>query len=363
MSRAPDLDLDPGSDPAPTGGARPSAGRLYRLLLTKDGRRRGEPAGYESAGRILAVMVVTFAGAALVNADAMVERAERKPLGDDRDRALAIWHPVQDVAQALQLDHLRTVADEVAGDDGSDLPAVTTTVPDGATTTTVPVRPELRAATAEAPLRVWVGGDSMMRDLSESVERLAAEDPTLDVTAHYEISSGLTRPDYYDWPAALATDMSSTEAEVAVVMFGANDGQGIVEADGTVRQSVSDPGWAEEYRRRVDAVMDQLYASDRLVLWVLQPPMRDGEFDARVRIINDVYRDAAEDRPWVELVETAPVVGADDGSYDPAQRQGDGIHLSREGADTLAQALLDAIEAELPSSTPSTTTTTAPADD
>ena len=107
MSRSPDLD---------TQNERSTASRLYRLLLTKDGRRRGEAPGHESAGRILAVMLVTFAGAALVNADAMVERAERKPLGDDRDRALAIWHPVQDVAHVLQLDHLRTFADDVATD-------------------------------------------------------------------------------------------------------------------------------------------------------------------------------------------------------------------------------------------------------
>ena len=351
MSRSPDL--DPPKD-------RPTASRLYRLLLTKDGRRRDEPPGHESAGRILAVMLVTFAGAALVNSDAMVERAERKPLGDDRDRALAIWHPVQDVAHVLQLDHLRTVADDIAGDDGSEPGAPTTTVPpDGATTTTtVPVRPDLRAATADAPLRVWIGGDSMMRDLSESVQRLAAEDPVLEVDAHYEISSGLTRPDYYDWPAALAADMASTEAEVAVVMFGANDGQGIIEADGTVHQSVSEPGWQAEYRLRVDAVMDQLYAPDRLVLWVLQPPMRDGEFDARIQIIDDVYRAAAEDRLWVVVVETGPIVGTADGAYDPAQRQGDGIHLSREGADRLAQHLLDLIAAELPEPASTTTTST-----
>jgi hypothetical protein len=156
--------------------------------------------------------------------------------------------------------------------------------------------------------------------------------------------------------------MESTRAEVAVVMFGANDGQGIVEADGTVHQSVSDPGWAEEYRRRVDAVMDQLYAPDRLVLWVLQPPMRDGGFDARIQIINDVYRTAAADRPWVELVESAEVVGTPDGGYDPAQRQGDGIHLSREGADTLAAHLLSLIAAEMSADAPTTTTTSEPPD-
>ena len=52
-----------------------------------------------------------------------------------------------------------------------------------------------------------------------------------------------------------------------------------------------------------------------------------------------------------------------DGAYDPAQRQGDGIHLSREGADRLAQHLLDLIAAELPEPATTTTTTTTTPDD
>ena len=202
----------------------------------------------------------------------------------------------------------------------------------------------------------------MIRDLGESVLRLAADDPCYDVDAHYEIASGLTRPDYFNWPAALAADLEATDAEVVVVMFGANDGQGIVEPDGTVHQRVTDPGWQAEYARRVGAVMDQLHAADRLVLWVLQPPMRDGEFDARIEIINDVFvpqpRTGPGSRssrpPRCSATPTAPTT--------PAQRQGDGIHLSREGADLLAQHLLDLIAAELPDPASTTTTTTTPDD-
>jgi hypothetical protein len=312
---------------------------------------------------VFAVFTTALALAALVNADAMVERAERKPIGPDRDRTLAIWHPVQDVSHVLQLHRIRAIGDAFVGDDdggdGDGRPTPSSPVDERATatSTTVPPRPELRQPTAAAPLRVWVGGDSMMRDLSESVQRATAADPLLAVTTHYEISSGLTRPDYFDWPAALADDMAATDAEVAIVMFGANDGQGLIAADGTVHQRVSEPGWQREYASRVGAVMDQLQAPDRLVLWVSQPPMRDGDFDARIRIINGIYRDAASTRPWVDLVETAPLFGDGQGHYadrlpGPAGelrdlRQDDGIHLSREGADLLAADLVARIADEL----------------
>ena len=323
-------------------------------------RRRGE----QPAGRVLGIILVAFAVAALVNADALVERAERKPLGASRDRSLAIWHPVQDVSHILQLHRLRDLADAIVGNEdrgGSPVPLPDTDerAGDDATTTTTepPRRPELRSPSAAEPLRVWVGGDSMMRDLSDSVLRLTADDPWFDTTVHYEISSGLTRPDYYDWPAALAEDMDETQAEVVVIMFGANDAQGLIAADGTTYQHVADRGWQREYARRVAAVMDQLRADDRLVFWVAQPPMRDGDFDARMDILNRIYRQAIRERPWVELVETEPLFGDADGAYAESLpgadgslddlRQDDGIHLSRAGADKLADHLLGLIDAEI----------------
>jgi hypothetical protein len=322
-----------------------------------------------AAGRVLVVMVTALLLAGLVNADAMVERAQREPLGPGRDRKLAVWHPVQDLAHALQVHRLRALADAVVGDEdrGGDITGATdsagttgspgTDAPATGAPITRPVRPEVRVPTPENPLRLWVGGDSMMRDLSESVERLAAGNALLQVTTHYEISSGLTRPDYFDWPAALEADMARTDSEIVILMLGANDGQGLVAADGTTYQRLSDAGWQAEYAARVGALMDQLAGGDRLVLWVMQPPMRDGDFDARMQIVNDLYRQEAADRPWIELVETAPLLGSAGGGFadqlpgpDGGRRdlrQDDGIHLAREGADALADHLLGLVAQEL----------------
>ena len=336
-------------------------------------RRRGPR---RAAGDVLVIGVTALVLAALVNADALVERAERRELGAARDRSLAVWHPVQDISHVLQLHRIRQLGDALAGNDDDEVIVLPAPAAPGATTT-VPTRPELRTPTAAAPLRLWVGGDSIVRDFGESVLRLAAPDPLFEPVLHYEISTGLTRPDYFDWPAALIDDMAATDPEVVVIMFGANDGQGIVRADGTAIQQVTDPAWDDEYALRVGAVMDLLHEDDdRLVYWVLQPPMREAGFDARIDIINAVFEREAASRPWVEVVDTAPLFGTADGSYadnlpGPGGavadlRQGDGIHLSRAGADLLAQHVLDLIVDELsPSagSDPATTTsTTAPPD-
>ncbi len=317
-------------------------------------RRRGE----QPAGQLLVVMVAALLLAALVNADAMVERAERKPLGPGRDRALLIWHPVQDVAHITQLHRVRILGDLLVGDDdrGTDL---VDAVPGNGGRPARAVRPELRFPSAEDPLRIYVGGDSVVRDAGESLLRMAAEDPRLTTALHYEIATGLARPDFYDWPSALAGDAAALKPEVALIMFGGNDAQGIVGPDGQVFPHVDTAGWRAEYGRRVGAVMDTLQAPDRLVLWIGQPPMRDGGFDRRVEVINEVVATQAADRPWVSFIDTTLILGGPDGGYvdrlpgiDEDLRQGDGIHLSRAGADLLARRLLARIDDEIAAVTP-----------
>ena len=307
--------------------------------------------------------------AAVVNADALVERAERKPLGTGRDRSLSLWHPVQDVAHVLQLHRLRQLGDLAVGDDDAgadDLAGAASAVTTTSLSPTADEPPELRRPSATAPLRVHIAGDSVVRDAGESFLRLAAEDPSFAPSLHYEIATGLSRPDFYDWPRGLVDDAASLDPEVMLLMFGGNDAQGIVGPDGTVHATVDSPGWRAEYGRRVEAVMDSLRAEDRLILWVGQPPMRDADFDARITVLNDVVQAAAEDRVWVRYVDTSRVLGDEDGRYadrrpgiDGPLRQGDGIHLSRAGADHLARHLLTLIRDELPAAPKTTTPSTA----
>lgn len=305
--------------------------------------------GERPAGQVLVVMVAGLLLAALVNADALVERAEHKALGAGRDRSLALWHPVQDVAHLAQLHRLRQLGDDLVGDDGGGSGDLAASAAEGTATTVEPgddEPPELRAPTADDPLRVYLAGDSVVRDAGESFLRLDADDPLLASSLHYEIGTGLSRLDVYDWPAALVGDAASQRAEVVILMFGGNDAQGIVDPDGTVHPTVDSPGWREEYGRRVGLVMDALRAEDRLLLWVGQPPMRDSGFDARIAVINDVVAEQAEGRAWVRFVDTRRVLGDDRGRYvdrrpdvDGSLRQADGIHLSRAGADLLAHHL------------------------
>ncbi len=329
-------------------GRRSTAGGAASL------RRRRARRGEQPAGQVLAVIVAGLALAALVNADALVERAERKPLGAGRDRSLAIWHPVQDVGHVLQLHRVRDLGDWLVGDEGPPAADDLAGSP-GVSATTVPPEardepPELRRPVAGAPLRVLIVGDSIVRDMGESFLRQTADDPLVAPRMHYENATGLARPDHYDWPTRLVQDAATTDPEVVLLMFGGNDAQPIVSPDGSVHDQVDSPGWRGEYGRRVAGVMDSLRHDGRVLLWVGLPPMRDGGFDARVEVINEVVQAQAAERPWVRYLDSDEVLGDEDGGYvdrldgvEGDLRQGDGIHLSRAGADVLAQHLRRAI--------------------
>jgi uncharacterized protein len=323
-------------------------------------RRRdgGRHHGEQPAGHLLLVMTAALVLGALINADALVARAEQKPLGPARDRSLYLWHPVQDIAHLTQLHRLRRLGDHLVGDTGdggagsrADLAAA---VPGDADPKLPNVRPELRSPTTEDPLRIYIGGDSVVRDAGESFLRLSASDKRVRTALHYEIATGLARPDHFDWPATLVGDAAALHPEVAILMFGGNDAQGIVGPDGQVFGQVDTPGWRAEYARRVAAVMDSLQTRDRVIFWVSQPPMRDAAFAQRTAVINEVVAEQAKARRWVTFVDTNKVLGGPDGGYvdrlpeiDADLRQADGIHLSRAGADLLARHLLARIADEL----------------
>ena len=65
-----------------------------------------------------------------------------------------------------------------------------------------------------------------------------------DVEERVKSSTGLTRPDYFNWPDTLQDDVESYQPQVVVVTFGGNDGQPLKDDDGDYHD-VGDP-WREE---------------------------------------------------------------------------------------------------------------------
>lgn len=308
----------------------------------------------QPAGRVLVVGALALFLAALLNADGMAQLANRQEVGWRRDVARGAVAPFCAVGGLTRIKEIRSAIRDAADkatqgcdQDPSGVDSfVAPTTPAEATGPTEPAV-ATREPTAADPLRMWLGGDSMTVELSHSTEELLTERPEIAITTHPQVSSGLTRPDFFDWPTSFAEEVLPDRPEAVVVMFGANDSQGM-EIDGTPYQP-SDPEWQEEYRRRVGVVMDQLRGDGRLVLWVGQPHMRDDGFDERMAVLDEIYASEAESRPWVEFLDSREVLSPDQDGYQATDaggdslRQSDGVHLDRAGAALLAEAVVEAV--------------------
>lgn len=328
-------------------------------------------------GRVLWVIAVALFIALMLNATELEHEAKSKPYGRNRDIWVNVWKPFAFVSHTLYIDRPRAWLDDAIGrgDDGSVFelpPASGDSTPTGnspeptatrgsktpsATATPAPPKQLVRTPTAEDRLRIWVGGDSMSKILGEALVRQATETGLMDPIQDSQLSSGLTRPDFFDWPGHFNDLVHQAEpSEVFVVMFGANDSQGIKTPEGKIFQEAGTDGWNAEYRRRVAGTMDLLKADNRLVIWVGQPIMRSAELSERMAALNSIYKEEAAKRPWVRYFDLWPLFVTSSGAYDPyiadddgevkLMRNPDGVHLVRDGGEKAARHIMELIKQE-----------------
>lgn len=323
---------------------------------TAAGARRGEAANGRrvrrvrvrrtmSADAVWKGTVVALATFVVLGSGSMVRSAEGMPLGWQRSVAVAVTGAIDRVANFLSLNRPYDWAAGALGLERTDadfefpeerVPPPADDAP-GATTTTTTL-PPVRVPTAEEPLRVLVAGDSTAKSLGESLAGTTADRPELQVDIQGEISTGLARFDYFNWGVRLAQLLEENDPEVVLFMVGANDGQSIIDGDGTIVAQFDDPDWADHYRRRVAGIMDLVEGGPRRLIWVGEPDVGAANVQRAVRIGNQLAEEEAARRPWVTYFDVASIVAGEDGGYaefitlpDGSTARcyaSDGVHLS-----------------------------------
>jgi hypothetical protein len=233
-------------------------------------------------------------------------------------------------------------------DDVSPTSTTTTTAPTPVATpeTTTTTAPSRREITATDPLRMFIGGDSMVGQFGPMLENTAEAGGLVEVTeVLYEFSSGLTRPDFLDWPVRLREIREAQDPDVIVLFFGGNDAQAI-QIDGTWHEFGSET-WMTEYRARVGDLMAELDEDGRDVYWMGMPIVRSDDFRQKVEVLNEIYRSEADRFERVNFVDSWPVFTGADGGFSEYltdangdlvdMRLNDGIHLTTAGGIRLAE--------------------------
>jgi hypothetical protein len=198
---------------------------------------------------------------------------------------------------------------------------------------------------------VLVVGDSLGADLVIGLSRVLGDDRAFVLKADTRISTGLARPDYFNWPRQVAADVRALRPDLVVVMMGTNDGQAVV--DGSRGYALGTPRWRAAYRERAARIMDLVTSGGRPLIWVGMPVMASPDLSARMRMINGIVRSEARSRPGVLFVDSWPLFAGGDGRYaaylptgsggQEQVRYPDGIHLTPDGSERLARAVYRAM--------------------
>lgn len=213
-----------------------------------------------------------------------------------------------------------------------------------------PPAPAATLAAAAPGHSLLVAGDSLSIYLADALRPLLAGRPGTSFHAKGKISSGLARPDFFDWERAMTEAATASRPDVVCIMIATNDNQTLTRPDGK-KVAFGRPGWETEYARRVRKLVElaRLGNPKARIYWVGAPVMADARLNADVTAINAVIAKEIAALPGCRFVDVRRTLADADGRYAknlPAPggprtiRTPDGVHLTAYGAKLLAHAAL-----------------------
>jgi hypothetical protein len=211
------------------------------------------------------------------------------------------------------------------------------------------------APLGDRPLTVGVFGDSLADGLWAGLYRQMRDGKHVDVVKFSQPATGLSRYDYVNVQQKTEGQLAKRHVDIAVILFGTNDQQGIVE-DGKVRPFGS-PEWRQAYGARIDALVALLRRQGATVYWVGLPKMRSDGFDRKAQLINGVYREhmAALGLRFIPTDGASEDTSGAYAAYLPVgaagkmtlMRANDGVHMSMPGYLRIAAPVSSSIRADM----------------
>jgi hypothetical protein len=355
-----------------------------------------------AAGQVLLVMLICMGVWTLLSAHSLHKSSEAAPDGARRSASLAVLGPVDTLTHLLFIDRLAAVFQGLVGHDPNKVspggladgppvgppptqPSLLPTTGPGPANTTEPRNPgngngngnghhpsprptkttkpggpalaDLRVPTAKNPLRVLVVGDSFAEDVEIGLAPVT-DSKYVRIIQKGLHSTGLCRPDYYNWPNALQVFMTQYHPDIVLIMLGGNDAQPIWVLKGgdivKIPFGVGDERWRETYRDRIDQMMEIGSQGGAHVAWIGLPIMGkdDAAFNDNMHTLNGMYIREAEAHPDVLYVDAYDLFSKDGHytDYLPDKngnlrlvRAPDKVHMSSDGNRILTAELIKAM--------------------
>jgi hypothetical protein len=221
-----------------------------------------------------------------------------------------------------------------------------------------------RAQAPPSPIRVVIFGDSQAQGIAGGLQRVLVDDDRYRVLNRSHPGAALVHPSR-EWLAPVENFVAGETADIAVVMFGANDRLDMREEPDGPYLHFRSAAWREAYTKRADLILTALGKAHLRVVWCGNPIARSPTYSADMEYINRIYQDetarfGATFFPlWRIIVDGEGhyvAYGKDRDGVTERLRGDDGIHFTGAGYQVIAEklvALFPSIMAKPPSHLPS----------
>jgi hypothetical protein len=198
--------------------------------------------------------------------------------------------------------------------------------------------------------RVVVFGDSQAQGVAGGLQRVLIDDPRYKVINHTHPGAALVHSEN-EWLVPVQSFVGKDKAEVAVVMFGANDRLDLRDEDGKYVHFRTDE-WRAAYAKRVDRILSLLADAHLKIVWCGNPIARSTTYSADMSYINDIYAGevahfGGEFLPlWTVIADNQgqfTAYGPDRSGQTERLRNDDGIHFTAAGYELIAERVISVL--------------------
>jgi uncharacterized protein len=198
---------------------------------------------------------------------------------------------------------------------------------------------------------IVVFGDSQAQGLAGGLARVVLQDPRYRVLNRTHPGAALVHGEN-EWLHPVQRFTAREKADIAVVMFGANDRLDMRE-NGTYLRFRTDE-WRAAYAARADKILTLLNNAGLRVIWCGNPIARSPVYSADMNYINDIYaeetaRFGARFVPlWTAIADEQgryAAYGKDRAGTTQRLRGDDGIHFTAAGYELIAEKLIGLLSA------------------
>lgn len=312
-----------------------------------DGRR------VMAAGRVMVTMLTCLLVWGLLYAPELKRSSEAQPAGLRQTVSLAILSPVVWITDHVGITAVVNRASSMLGRDPNapvggtvgGIPVQVDEIPSyspGPSTSPAPRHPvkdtPMRDPTGSDPLRVAVVGDSLAAGIGYFAERVF-KPFFVDVTKQGRISTGLARPDYFNWQQQMKVIVDRFQPDLTIVMLGENDRQSLMTPKGSL-DTYFGSEWNAAYEQRATRFAKVASSDGGHVVWVGLPIVRDQSVEPFNQRINAIFEQVAAKLPNVAFFDTAAAFASPNGGYTAYYRVGnkvmlvradDGVHFNADG--------------------------------